>query len=57
MTAGYLRYPHLDDDLVTFVAADDLWLAPITGGRAWRLTDDNAPARNPCFSPDGSRIA
>lgn len=34
-----------------------MWLAPVTGGRAWRLTDDGAPARNPRFSPDGRHIA
>jgi len=53
----YLRYPHLHGDLVTFVAADDVWLAPVTGGRAWRLTDDRAPVRNPRFSPDGAHVA
>jgi tricorn protease len=53
----YKRYPHLREDLVTFVAADDLWLAPISGGRAWRLTDDRQPARTPRFSPDGEHIA
>ena len=42
----YLRYPHLHGDLVTFVAADDVWLAPVPGGRAWRLTDDRAPVEN-----------
>ncbi|USQ80642.1 PDZ domain-containing protein [Ornithinimicrobium faecis] len=57
MTSTYLRYPHLHGDLVTFVAADDVWLAPVTGGRAWRLTRDGAPARNPRFSPDGRHIA
>ncbi|TDD34005.1 peptidase S41 [Nonomuraea terrae] len=58
MTNGaYLRYPHLHDDLVTFVADDDVWLAPITGGRAWRFTADRVPVSNPRFSPDGSRIA
>ncbi|HLS44811.1 MAG TPA: PDZ domain-containing protein [Ornithinicoccus sp.] len=57
MTPAYLRYPHLHGDLVTFVAADDVWLAPVSGGRAWRLTVDSAPARHPRFSPDGSHIA
>lgn len=57
MASAYLRYPHIHDDLVTFVAADDLWLAPIDGGRAWRLTSDHAPARQPRFSPDGAHIA
>ncbi len=54
---SYLRYPHLHGDLVTFVAADDVWLAPLTGGRAWRLTDDRTPVKNPRFSPDGRTVA
>lgn len=56
MTA-YLRYPHIHEDLITFVAADDVWLAPIGGGRAWRLTDDREPVRTPRFSPDGTHVA
>jgi tricorn protease len=55
--ATYLRYPHIHDDLLTFVAADDIWLTPIGGGRAWRLTDDKQPVRSPRFSPDGRHIA
>ena len=54
---SYLRYPHLHGDLLTFVAADDVWLAPVTGGRAWRLTDDGEPVRNPRFAPDGTHVA
>ncbi|MEU5862871.1 PDZ domain-containing protein [Nonomuraea sp. NPDC047529] len=58
MTYGaYLRYPHLSGDLVTFVADDDVWLAPVAGGRAWRFTADRVPVSSPRFSPDGSRIA
>ncbi|NUP68016.1 MAG: peptidase S41, partial [Nonomuraea sp.] len=58
MTNGaYLRYPHLFGDLVTFVADDDVWLAPLAGGRAWRFTADRVPVSHPRFSPDGSRIA
>ncbi|MEV4369793.1 PDZ domain-containing protein [Nonomuraea sp. NPDC049637] len=58
MTYGaYLRYPHLSGDLVTFVADDDVWLAPVAGGRAWRFTADRVPVSAPRFSPDGSRIA
>lgn len=53
----YLRYPHLHVDLLTFAAADDIWLASVSGGRAWRLTDDSEPVRNPRFSPDGEHIA
>ncbi|MFG1698977.1 PDZ domain-containing protein [Nonomuraea sp. NPDC049309] len=58
MTNGaYLRYPHLHGDLVTFVADDDVWLAPLEGGRAWRFTADRVPVSHPRFSPDGGRIA
>lgn len=58
MTNGaYLRYPHLHGDLVTFVADDDVWLAPLTGGRAWRFTADRVSVSYPRFSPDGARIA
>ncbi|MDH6125215.1 S41 family peptidase [Kitasatospora sp. GP82] len=54
---AYLRHPHLHGDLVTFVAEDDVWLAPIDGGRAWRLTADHSPVSHPRFSPDGQHIA
>jgi len=57
VSPAYLRYPHLHDDLVTFVAADDVWLAPVAGGRAWRVSDDGSPARTPRFSPDGRHLA
>ena len=50
---GYLRHPHLHDDLLTFVAEDDVWMAPLAGGRAWRLSADRVPVCHPRFSPDG----
>ncbi|MGH3123422.1 MAG: peptidase S41, partial [Streptosporangiaceae bacterium] len=56
-SAGYLRFPHLHGDLLTFVAEDDVWLAPLDGGRAWRLSADRAEAANPRFSRDGSWVA
>ncbi|HEY1624737.1 MAG TPA: S41 family peptidase, partial [Streptosporangiaceae bacterium] len=56
-SSGYLRFPHLHGDLLTFVADNDVWLAPTDGGRAWRLTSDNTKAANPRFSPDGSKLA
>ena len=43
-------------DLVAFVAEDDVWLAPIGGGRAWRVSALQLPARNPRFTPDGSKV-
>jgi tricorn protease len=56
-TPGYLRFPHIHDDLLAFVAEDDVWLAPADGGRAWRLTSDGGQASHPRFSPDGATIA
>ncbi|MEU0387422.1 S41 family peptidase [Streptomyces chartreusis] len=54
----YLRLPHLHDDLLCFVAEDDLWLAPVDGpGRAWRLTVDRTKVGHPRFSPDGRHLA
>ena len=53
----YSRYPHLHRDNVVFVADDDLWLGPLSGGRAARITLGEAAPRNPRFSPDGNRIA
>ncbi|HET8879882.1 MAG TPA: peptidase S41, partial [Arthrobacter sp.] len=55
-SSSYLRFPHLHGDLVTFVAEDDVWIAPLDGGRAWRVSSLQLPARNPRFSPDGRRL-
>jgi len=54
---GYLRYPHIHGELLTFVAEDDVWLAPAAGGRAWRLTSDGAQVSHPRFARDGSKVA
>jgi tricorn protease len=42
---------------VAFVAADDVWLAPVAGGRAWRFTADEAPVSTPRLTPDGTHVA
>lgn len=57
VTEGYLRFPHLHRDQVVFVADDDLWLAPLSGGRAERITLGEETPRSPRFSPDGTRVA
>ena len=58
MTApGYMRFPHIADDLVVFVSADDVWLAPVSGGRAWRFTADQAQVMTPRLSADGAQLA
>lgn len=56
-SSGYLRYPHLQGELLAFVAEDDVWLAPVEGGRAWRLTADAAKVASPRFSQDGAKLA
>src|SRR5215475_12720069 len=56
-SAGYLRFPHVNGDLLTFVADDDIWLAPVSGGRAWRVSADHAPVNSPRLSPDGALLA
>ena len=58
----YLRFPHLSRDLLTFVAQDDVWLAPLGaaadgGARAWRLTADRVPAVHPRLNPAGTHVA
>ncbi|SDG17735.1 S41 family peptidase [Pseudonocardia oroxyli] len=57
MPRSYLRFPHLHGDSLVFVAEDDVWTAPLAGGRATRLTADEVPARSPRFSPDGTLVA
>ncbi|HEY9476153.1 MAG TPA: PDZ domain-containing protein, partial [Mycobacteriales bacterium] len=54
---AYLRFPTIRDEMVAFVAEDDVWLAGRSGGRAWRLTADCAPVSGTRLSPDGSMVA
>ncbi|GAA3117808.1 S41 family peptidase [Streptosporangium carneum] len=58
MVSGfYLRFPHIAQETLTFVADDDVWAVPVDGGRAWRLSSDRAPAAHPRLSPDATRVA
>ncbi|MGQ4425632.1 peptidase S41, partial [Streptomyces violaceoruber] len=54
---AYLRFPHPHGELVAFTAEDDVWLAPLDGGRAWRVSADNVPVNHPRISPDGTKVA
>ncbi|MFF3324384.1 S41 family peptidase [Streptomyces sp. NPDC002889] len=54
---AYLRFPHLHRELIVFTAEDDVWAAPLDGGRAWRVSADNMPVSHPRISPDGAHIA
>ncbi|GAA4040547.1 S41 family peptidase [Arthrobacter methylotrophus] len=55
-SSSYFRFPHVHGDLLTFVAEDDVWIAPLAGGRAWRISAQQLPARNPRFTADGKRL-
>ncbi|MFF1838075.1 S41 family peptidase [Streptomyces sp. NPDC058231] len=54
---AYLRFPHVQGELIAFTAEDDVWLAPLGGGRAWRVSADNRPVSQPRISPDGAHVA
>ncbi|WP_250298375.1 PDZ domain-containing protein [Streptomyces sp. NBC_01267] len=54
---SYLRFPHVQGDLIAFTAEDDVWVAPLDGGRAWRVSADNRPVNHPRISPDGAWVA
>ncbi|MFG2134366.1 S41 family peptidase [Streptomyces sp. NPDC048751] len=56
-SSAYLRFPHPHGELVAFTAEDDVWLAPLDGGRAWRVSADNMPVTHPRISPDGTTVA
>jgi hypothetical protein len=57
--SSYLRFPHLAHNLLTFVAEDDVWLAPLDEAaagttRAWRLTSDRVPVSDPRLNPSAA---
>jgi tricorn protease len=54
---GYYRFPTIHEDRVVFVAEDDLWEVPVTGGVARRLTANLGAVSHPFFSPDGQWLA
>ncbi|WP_433894484.1 S41 family peptidase [Streptomyces sp. CA-111067] len=43
--------------MIAFTAEDDVWVAPLDGGRAWRISADNMPVGRPRVSPDGAVVA
>jgi tricorn protease len=52
-----LRFPAIHGDKVAFTYAGDIWLAPVTGGTATRLTAHPGQELFARFSPDGKWIA
>jgi len=57
MIEGYYRFPTVYKDKVVFVSEDDLWLVPLQGGDAVRLSSSLNELIYPHFSPDGKWIA
>ncbi|MEO8972385.1 MAG: PDZ domain-containing protein [Ktedonobacteraceae bacterium] len=57
MPQGYIRFPHIHENTLVFVAEDDLWLIERSGGRAERLTAGVNEVSTPRFSPDGQLLA
>jgi tricorn protease len=52
-----LRFPDIHGDEVVFTYAGDLWLAPVSGGEARRITAHPGLELFGKFSPDGKWIA
>jgi tricorn protease len=52
-----LRFPDIYGDQILFTYGGDLWLAPVSGGSARRLTSNPGLELFAKFSPDGRTIA
>src|SRR5277367_3873231 len=46
-----------DGTKLAFVYHGEIWVAPVTGGRAWAVTNHVEMNDNPVWSPDGQYIA
>lgn len=57
MMSAYLRMPALQGELLAFVSDDDLWMAPLAGGLARRLTNGLGEPAWPSLSADGRWLA
>jgi tricorn protease len=55
--AGYYRYPSIHEKTIVFTAEGDLWIVPIEGGAARRLTSHPGQETNAAISPDGKTVA
>lgn len=55
--AGLFRYPDVSQTHIVFTYANDLWVVPKEGGRAYKLSSPPGVENFPKFSPDGKTIA
>jgi len=57
-TPGYvMRYADVGAEQIVFTYEDDLWLVPVAGGEAHRITSHAGRERAAKFSPDGTMLA
>lgn len=54
---GFLRFPDVSNGQVVFTSEGDLWIAPLDGGIARRMTVHDGEERYAKFSADGRWIA
>ena len=54
---GYYRQPTVYDQTVVFSSEGDLWVIPLNGGEARRLTSHTGEEAWPVLSPDGKTVA
>ncbi len=54
---GYYQFPDIHENRVVFSAEGDIWIVPLAGGLAQRLTTHAEEERFPTISPDGKTIA
>lgn len=52
-----LRFPNSSESQITFTHAGDIFVVPISGGLARRVTSSDGVELHPRFSPDGKTIA
>lgn len=57
LDARMMRFPDISRSQICFVYAGDIWVAPKTGGAAYRLSSPRGEETFPRFSPDGTEIA
>jgi len=57
ISAKLMQYMDVSTDQIAFVYGGDIWLSPIEGGQAVRLTSSQGEESWPKFSPDGTHIA
>jgi len=55
--AGLFRFPDVSETQIVFCYANDLWVAPKSGGMAVKLSSPAGVESFPKFSPDGKTIA